>query len=434
MTALSKTRWSVRTPLILGMLVLLVLLGGLGSWSVLSRITGAVITQGRIEVEQNRQVIQHPDGGVVAEILVKEGDTVAAGDVLIRLDSETLSGDLAVVEGQLFEVLARRARFEAERDSSPQIIFPALLTESTNPVAKELMDGQMRLFEARIETEGQQREQLERRRDQIGNQIDGIRAQQVALEMQLGLLSEELESQQSLLDRGLAQAARVLALRREAANLAGQAGELAAAAAEAAGRITELDIEILGLVTTRREEAISRLRDLQFNEIEQSERRRSLQAQLHRLEIRATVDGVIYGLQVFAARSVIRSADPVMFIIPQDRPLIITVQVQPNDIDQVFVGQGAIVRFSAFDQRRTPELLGIVTQVSADSFTDQNTSLSYYRAQIVLNEGEKDRLPQAMVLIPGMPVEGFLATQERSPMDYLIKPLADYFAKAFREG
>ena len=434
MTAPSKTRWSVRTPLILGMLVLLVLVGGLGSWSVLSRITGAVITQGRIEVEQNRQVIQHPDGGVVAEILVKEGDTVAAGDVLIRLDSETLSGDLAVVEGQLFEVLARRARFEAERDSSPQIIFPARLTESTNPVAKELMDGQMRLFEARIETEGQQREQLERRRDQIGNQIDGIRAQQVALEMQLGLLSEELESQQSLLDRGLAQAARVLALRREAANLAGQAGELAAAAAEAEGRITELDIEILGLVTTRREEAISRLRDLQFNEIEQSERRRSLQAQLDRLEIRATVDGVVYGLQVFAARSVIRSADPVMFIIPQDRPLIITVQVQPNDIDQVFVGQGVIVRFSAFDQRRTPELLGIVTQVSADSFTDQNTSLSYYRAQIVLNEGEKDRLPEAMVLIPGMPVEGFLATQERSPMDYLIKPLADYFAKAFREG
>ncbi len=434
MTASSKTRWSVRTPLILGMLVLLVLVGGLGSWSVLSRITGAVITQGRIEVEQNRQVIQHPDGGVVAEILVKEGDTVAAGDVLIRLDSETLSGDLAVVEGQLFEVLARRARFEAERDSSPQIIFPARLTESTNPVAKELMDGQMRLFEARIETEGQQREQLERRRDQIGNQIDGIRAQQVALEMQLGLLSEELESQQSLLDRGLAQAARVLALRREAANLAGQAGELAAAAAEAEGRITELDIEILGLVTTRREEAISRLRDLQFNEIEQSERRRSLQAQLDRLEIRATVDGVVYGLQVFAARSVIRSADPVMFIIPQDRPLIITVQVQPNDIDQVFVGQGGIVRFSAFDQRRTPELLGIVTQVSADSFTDQNTSLSYYRAQIVLNEGEKDRLPEAMVLILGMPVEGFLATQERSPMDYLIKPLADYFAKAFREG
>jgi len=434
MTASSKTRWSVRTPLILGMLVLLVLVGGLGSWSVLSRITGAVITQGRIEVEQNRQVIQHPDGGVVAEILVKEGDTVAAGDVLIRLDSEILSGDLAVVEGQLFEVLARRARFEAERDSSPQIIFPALLTESTNLVAKELMDGQMRLFEARIETEGQQREQLERRRDQIGNQIDGIRAQQVALEMQLGLLSEELESQQSLLDRGLAQAARVLALRREAANLAGQAGELAAAAAEAEGRITELDIEILGLVTTRREEAISRLRDLQFNEIEQSERRRSLQAQLDRLEIRATVDGVVYGLQVFAARSVIRSADPVMFIIPQDRPLIITVQVQPNDIDQVFVGQGVIVRFSAFDQRRTPELLGIVTQVSADSFTNQNTSLSYYRAQIVLNEGEKDRLPEAMVLIPGMPVEGFLATQERSPMDYLIKPLADYFAKAFREG
>lgn len=434
MTASVKTRWSARTPLLLGALVLIILVGGLGSWAVLSRITGAVITQGRIEVEQNRQVIQHPDGGVVAEILVQEGDFVREGDVMIRLDAETLSSELAVVEGQLFEVLARRARFEAERDSSPQILFPALLSDSTNPVAQELMDGQSRLYEARIETEAQERDQLERRRDQIGNQIDGIQAQQDALETQLELLTEELVSQQSLLDRGLAQAARVLALRREAANLAGQAGELAAAAAEAAGRITELEIEILRLVTSRREEAITRLRDLQFNEIELSERRRGIQSQLDRLEIRSTVDGIVYGMQVFAPRSVIRPADPVMYIIPQDRPLIITTQVQPQDIDQVFVGQAVALRFSAFDQRRTPELFGKVTQVSADSFTDENTSLSFYRAQIVLDDGQMARLPEEMVLIPGMPVDAFLATQERSPMDYLIKPLADYFARAFREG
>lgn len=434
MTSSPKALWSARTPLLLGALVLILLVGGLGSWAVLSRITGAVITQGRIEVEQNRQVIQHPDGGVVAEILVQEGDFVREGDVMIRLDAETLSSELAVVEGQLFEVLARRARFEAERDSSPQILFPALLSESTNPVAQELMDGQSRLYEARIETEAQERDQLERRRDQIGNQIDGIRAQQDALETQLELLTEELISQQSLLDRGLAQAARVLALRREAANLAGQAGELAAAAAEAAGRITELEIEILRLVTSRREEAITRLRDLQFNEIELSERRRGIQSQLDRLEIRSTVEGIVYGMQVFAPRSVIRPADPVMYIIPQDRPLIITTQVQPQDIDQVFVGQTVALRFSAFDQRRTPELFGKVTQVSADSFTDENTSLSFYRAQIVLDDGQMARLPEEMVLIPGMPVDAFLATQERSPMDYLIKPLADYFAKAFREG
>ena len=427
-------QWSVRKPMLIGAAALLVLVGGLGTWSVMSRITGAVIAQGQIEVETNRQVIQHPDGGIVAEILVKEGDTVEAGEVLIRLDAENLRSDLAVVEGQLFEVLARRARFEAERDNAEEIEFPEELLQSDNPVVPELIDGQKRLFQARIEAEDQEKEQLARRRDQISNQIDGIVAQQAAVEEQLALLEEELESQQTLLDRGLAQATRVLALRREAANVAGQFGELTATKAQAEGRITELEIEILRIGTSRREEAITRLRDLQFNEIELAERRRSLKTQLDRLEIRSPVSGIVYGMQVFAERSVIQSADPVMYVIPQDRPLIITSRVQPQDIDQVYLGQIVALRFSAFDQRRTPELFGSVTQVSADAFTDENTQTSYYRAQIVLSEGEVERLPPEMSLLPGMPVEAFLATQERSPLDYLVKPLTDYFAKAFREG
>lgn len=331
-------QWSVRKPMLIGAAALLVLVGGLGTWSVMSRITGAVIAQGQIEVETNRQVIQHPDGGIVAEILVKEGDTVEAGEVLIRLDAENLRSDLAVVEGQLFEVLARRARFEAERDNAEEIEFPEELLQSDNPVVPELIDGQKRLFQARIEAEDQEKEQLARRRDQISNQIDGIVAQQAAVEEQLSLLEEELESQQTLLDRGLAQATRVLALRREAANVAGQFGELTATKAQAEGRITELEIEILRIGTSRREEAITRLRDLQFNEIELAERRRSLKTQLDRLEIRSPVSGIVYGMQVFAERSVIQSADPVMYVIPQDRPLIITSRVQPQDIDQVYLG------------------------------------------------------------------------------------------------
>ena len=214
-----QKRWSAYRPLLIGFLGVLVLVGGLGSWSVLSRITGAVIAQGQIEVETNRQVVQHPDGGIVAEIIVTEGDTVEQGEVLIRLDAETLTSDLAVVEGQLFEVLARRARFEAERDDLPEIVFPEILTESGNPVVPELIEGQMRLFETRIITEEQEKEQLSRRRDQITNQIEGIEAQRIAVTETLSLLEEELEAQQSLLDRGLAQSARVLALRREAANL-----------------------------------------------------------------------------------------------------------------------------------------------------------------------------------------------------------------------
>jgi len=420
--------------MMLGLIGLLVLVGGFGGWAVMAQITRAVIASGRIEVDQNRQVVQHPDGGVVSEILVSEGDTVAANEVMIRLDAETLSSELAVVDGQLLEVLARRARFEAERDGADMLTFSAFVLESTNPVAQELMQGQVNLFEARRETLDQQAEQLARRRDQIANQIEGIVAQQYSLARQIELIEPELENQRSLFGRQLVQASAVLRLERELASIEGQVGELVASVAQNEGRITEIDIEILKLRTGVREEAISRLRDLQYNEIELSERRRTLVSQLARLDIRAPVAGVVYGLEVFAPRSVIGAADPVLYLVPQDRPLVITTQVLPQDIDQIHVGQEVSVRFSAFDQRRTPELFGSVTQVSADAFQDQSSQVSYYRTEIALNEGEIDRLPEDMTLIPGMPVDAYISTSERSPMDYLIKPLSDYFAKAFREG
>ena len=434
MTGQSPDRWSARRPLIGGFLVLLILVGGFGTWAALSRITGAVIASGRVEVDQNRQVVQHPDGGVVSEIVVKEGDEVAAGDLLISLDPTELESELAVVEGQLFEVLARRARLEAERDGAPTLRFDPLLAQSDKPMAAELMEGQQRLFEARLDSALAEKNQLSKRGDQIRDQIEGIRAQQEATAEQLRLIGLELEDQQTLLNRGLAQATRVLALQRETANLTGQAGELAAAVAQAESRITETEIEILRIETTRREDAITRLRDLQFNEIELSERRRALIERLDRLDIRAPVSGVVYGMQVFAPRSVIRPADPVLFLIPQDRPLIITTQVEPIHIDQIFPGQNVTVRFPAFDQRRTPELMGRITIVSADAFEDQQAMVSYYRAQVELLPGEIDRLPGEMTLLPGMPVEAFIRTEERSPLDYLSKPLADYFARTFRES
>jgi len=345
-----------------------------------------------------------------------------------------LRSELAVVEGQLFEVLARRARFEAERDGAADLAFNPLLTSGEYPIALELMDGQVRLHQARLETAFQQKEQLQRRREQIGDQIDGIVAQQGAIRQQLALIATELEAQQQLLDRGLAQASRVLELQREQANLSGRGGELTANVAQAEGRITEIDIEILRIDTDSREEAITRLRDLQFNEIELSERRRSLLSQLARLEVRAPVAGIVYGMLVFAPRSVLRPADPLLYLVPQDRPLVITAQVLPINIDQIFVDQEVQLRFSAFDQRRTPELVGRVTTISADAFTDQNSRLSFYRAQIVLNDGEAEKLPAGMTLIPGMPVEAFIRTGERTPLDFLLKPLTDYFAKAFRES
>ncbi|MBB3711519.1 HlyD family secretion protein [Limimaricola variabilis] len=426
--------WSAARPLVAGFLALAVLLGGFGSWAALSNISGAVVASGRIEVESNRQVVQHPDGGVVAEILVDEGDEVEAGQLLIKLDPEQLRSELAVVEGQLLEVLARRARLEAERDGREELEFPELLLETDNEVAPELMEGQQRLIEALLESEAQQAEQLARQREQIADQIVGIEAQEEATARQLELIEEELGDQQSLLDRGLAQATRVLTLQREQANLLGRVGELKASKAQAGGRISEIEIEILKLASSRRQEAISQLRDLQFNEIELSNRRRSLLTQLDRLDIRAPVSGIVYGLTVFTPRSVIRPAEPVLYIVPQDRPLVIATQVQPTDIDQLHLGQEVVLRLPAFDQRRTPELTGEVVQISADAFEDEGRAVSFYRAEIRLTEGEIEKLPADMRLIPGMPVEAFIRTSDRTPLAYFVKPLSDYFARAFREG
>lgn len=435
MSAPSDGAWSARKPLIIGLIGLVLLVGGFGTWATFTQISGAIIAPGRIEVDQNRQVVQHPDGGVVSAIEVKEGDKVSIGQVLIRLDPTDLQSELSIIENQLAELMARRGRLEAERDGRDTLKFDPLLIEisAQNSDAADLMTGQKSLFEAREQTVAAEIDQLDKRRGQISNQIDGIEAQQVALARQLELIEMELTDQQSLLDRGLAQATRVLGLQREQARLSGTMGDLAAQKAEAEGRITEIEISILKLGTDRREEAITTLRDLQFRELELREQRRALIEQMGRLDIPAPVSGVVYNLQVFAQRSVIRPADPVLFIVPQDRPLVINARVDSIHVDKLFVGQEVTLRFSALDQRTTPELFGRVTQISADAFEDEATRASYYRAEIVLSEGEQARLPEGSTLIPGMPVEAFIRTADRTPLAYLVKPFTDYLAKAFRE-
>ncbi len=433
---MSENAYSARKPVLFGLFGLLLLLGGFGTWAVMSNIAGAIIATGRIEVDRNRQVVQHPDGGVVADILVDEGDTVDKGAILIRLDSNLLKSELTIAEGQLFELMARRGRLEAERDETDEITFDPVvrIAAQTRPEVNDLIAGQTRLFDARRDSVARETEQLEKRRGQIQNQIEGIKAQQASMRRQIQLIGRELENQKSLLDRGLAQAGTVLNLERASADLDGSLGELIASEAQAQGRITEIDIEILKLGTRQREEAITRLRDLQYRELELAEQRRSLLERLNRLDITAPVSGIVYGLTVHTPRSVIRPADAVLYLVPQDRPLVIAARVEPIHIDKISVGQSVTMRFSALDQRQTPELFGTVKQISADAFEDQSSQLSFYRAEIMLNDGEQDKLPEGTVLIPGMPVETFIRTDDRSPIAYLVKPLADYFTKAFRES
>ncbi|TDT73763.1 HlyD family secretion protein [Litoreibacter halocynthiae] len=427
-------KWSARTPVSIGLLALVVLLGGFGLWAVEANISGAIIAPGRIEVDQNRQVLQHPDGGVVAAVPVREGDRVKKGDLLVKLDDTRLRSELLIVEGQLFEILARNGRLKAERDETDKITFDPLLLDAAQrrPQLLELIDGQQLLFETRVSSANQAIEQLEKRKAQIDNQVDGVRAQQQALETQLDLLQEELLTQQDLLEKGLAQSSRVLALRREDARLRGTVGELTASAAENEGRITEIDLEILRLATQRKEEAITQLRDLQYREFELREQRLSLQERLSRLDITAPVSGLIFGLTVFAERAVIKPAEALMFIVPQDRPMVITGEIEPIHVDEVYLGQDVTLRFATFDARTTPEVFGTVSSISGDAFRDEATGRSFYRVEMTLKEGEIDRLGD-VDLVPGMPVDGFIRTADRSPMTYLLKPFTDYFNRAFRE-
>jgi len=295
------------------------------------------------------------------------------------------------------------------------------------------MQGQTRLFEARRNTLRQQIEQLAERKGQIRLQIEGVKAQLKSGREQVDLIGMELIDQQALLDKGLAQASRVLSLRREAARLTGSIGELESTAARGEAQIIETDIQMLQLASTRREEAISTLRDLTYTEIEMVERKLSLEETLSRMDVRAPMSGVVHGLTVHALRSVVRPADPILYVVPSESPLVIRSRIEAIHVDQVHVGQDASLRFSTFDQRTTPEIFGKVIQVSADVFRDDVTGISYYSAEIEPNEGEMERLGD-VELLPGMPVEAYIRTAERSPMSYLTKPFMDYFQGAFRES
>ncbi|MEW2915755.1 HlyD family type I secretion periplasmic adaptor subunit [Ruegeria sp. ANG10] len=426
--------WHITIPALVGFAALLILVGGLGIWSVQTRLAGAIISQGTIEVQSSRQVVEHPDGGVVGEIFVRDGDEVAEGDMLVRLDDTFLSSERTIVESQLFELLARRARLVAERDGGDAPALAALLDEiqKQDDIDAELIAGQQRLFEARLETLDQQTQQLGKQRVQIDSEIEGTEAQLVSLRRQVELIQNELKDQQDLLQRGLTQASRVSALQREEASLTGEIGRLEAAVARLKGQISATEIEIVELTATRREEAITELRDVQTQIAELAERRLSLEERLSRLDIRAPVGGTVYGSQVFALQSVIQPAEPMMYVVPQDTPLLVAARVDAIHVDQLHIGQPVALRFPAFNQRETPEIDGRVITVSADTFTDDATGQTFYRAEVAPEDNQIERL-NGQALLPGMPVETMIKTDERTPLSYMVKPMADYFNRAFRE-
>ncbi|MEM0978542.1 MAG: HlyD family type I secretion periplasmic adaptor subunit [Pseudomonadota bacterium] len=429
---MDAARFSSKTFLIIGFFALFVLIGVLGTWSVSVRLSGAVIATGIVEVESNRQVIEHSEGGVVDVISVSDGDTVEAGSPLLMLDGTFLQSELDIVASQYFELRARQQRLLAERDNREKIeISEDELADI--PALRNLIDGQQNLLTVRRQNLLAEANRIDEQVEQLRAQVQGVEAQLEAVDIQSRLIQEELEDTRSLFEKGLARSTTLNALEREAANLIGRSGQLQSERARIEGQQTELKIQRLRLFTARQEEAIAELRDIEPGILELAERRLSLMERINRLTISAPVDGVVYGLQVFAERSVITAAEPLLYIVPQDQPLVVSARVNALDIDQVQVGQQVSMRFSTFDQRFTPEIFGTITKISADVFADEQTGTQFYEAELLPNQAELEKLEDVKI-IPGLPVEAFIQTGERTPLHYLTKPLTDYFTRAWRES
>jgi len=423
-----------RLPLIVGIAAIVLLVGGLGGWSVATQIAGAVVAAGTVKVESDRQVIQHPDGGVVGEILAKDGDVVQAGDILLRLDGTFLRSELAIVEQQLLEIQARKGRLIAERDEldTPEFLGIDDFANLDPDWVQGQIDGQKSLFVTRRKAMAQELEQLREQEVQIDNQIEGTNAQIAALDKQLALVERQLRDKETLYAQNLVPVGDVLELQREQAGLEGDIGRLTSQVAQSRAQISELKVEALRLKEQRREDAITTLRDLQYSEIELHERRLSLTEQLSRLDVRSPVDGVVFGSKIFAVRSVVQPAEPMMYVVPGGQALQISARIDPVHVDEVFPGQPVTLKLTTYDSRTTPDVPGEVLRVSADALQDEATRETYYEAVILPDMSVLADLP-GVELVPGMPVEAFLRTRDRTPLSYLLHPVTVYFERAFRE-
>ena len=427
-------RASIRRQMLLAGVISFALVPGLGGWAALTSFAGAVIAPGQLVVESEIKKVQHPTGGVVGELRVKDGDRVRAGDVLVRLDETQTRANLDITRKALDELAARRARDEAERDGAAGVVFPPelLARREIAPEVELLVEGEARLFAARLASRDGQRGQLTERAAQLKEEITGLTEQVSAKAREIALIGTELRGVRDLYAKNLVPITRVTALERDAARLEGERGQLIASTASTRGKIAETKLQILQVDTEMRSEVGKDLAEIRGKWSELVEKRVAAEDQLKRVDLRAPQDGVVHQMSVHTVGGLVTPAEPAMLIVPDADRLTVEVHVQPQDIDSVRLGQRAVVRFSAFNARTTPEIDGTVTRVSADVTADQKTGQSYYTARIGLSVEELTRLGEVR-LVSGMPVEAHLQISERTVLSYLVKPLSDQFAKAWRE-
>ena len=431
---MSKTNnWPVTFPVAIGAISLFLLIGGFGAWSVNTKISGAIIATGKVKVEENQYVLDHLYGGIIKELFVKDGTKVQKDQTLIIFDGMQPMSELAIIEFQLYELIARRNRLEAERDEQKTIKFNTELIEKSQKIVefKDILNGQKRLFAARLKSFEKEVEKTEEGIIQIKNQIKGKEIQNQSNFVQLNLMTTELKKLKSQLNQGLNLRENVFNKELEEARLTGEINGLKVNISELEGKIIELQIELLRVNAKRREQAIERLRDIKTRENELTEKRNSLIEQINRLEIKAPIDGIIHNMKIIAKNNIVKPSEPILYIVPTNKPLMITSKIDTIDIEQLFIGQNVTIRFSAFDQKTTPELNGFISNISPDALEETNTGALYYKADIETNYEEIEKLGN-LLIIPGMPVEVYIKTNERTPLSFLTKPLTDYFYKSFR--
>lgn len=427
-----NTRASIRTHLLVGLSVVVLLAGGLGGWASTAQISGALIAPGQIVVESSVKKVQHPTGGVIGELLAHDGDTVKTGQVLVRLDDTVTKANLAIVTKTLDALQARAARLQAEQQGADTVTFPAsLLDRAGDPDVRDVMASETKLFEVRTTGRAGQKAQLHERIRQLNEEIDGLNAQENAKQQEIGLVNQELTGVRALYAQHLVQLTRLTTLERDGARLEGERAQYVASKAQTKGKITETELQIIQIDKDMVSDVSKDLRETNDKIGELVERKVTAEDQLRRVDIRAPQDGMVEQSTVHTVGGVISAGDAIMMIVPQTDDLQVEAKVNPQDIDKLQIGQKTLLRLSAFNQRTTPELNGVVTRVSPDVTTDQRTGQTYYTIRVSMPPEEVARLGEVK-LIPGMPVEAFVQTGDRTLLSYLIKPLHDQLMRAFR--
>jgi len=427
------TAREIRRALLFGTVTTALVTFGVGGWAVTTEIAGAVYAQALLVVDSNVKKVQHPSGGVVAELRVRDGSRVKEGDLLVRLDETVTRSNLAVIEKALIELAARQARDEAELDGRTTITFPReLLARADDPQTAEVMRGEERLLMIRHSAREGLKAQLKERIGQLKEEILGLSEQVKAKDSEIELIKQELTGARDLWKKNLIPIMRMVSLERDAAKLGGERGALIASKAQAKRKISETELQILQIDQDLRAEVSKDLAEIRARTSELVEKRIAAEDQLKRVDIRAPQDGVVHQLVVHTVGGVIPVGEAMMLIVPEGDALTVEARIAPNEIDQIWIGQRAVLRFSAFNQRTTPEIYGDVSRISADISQDPKSGGYFYTVRITLPDDEVARLGNVK-LIPGMPVEAFIQTGARTVVSYLTKPLTDHFAKAWRE-